>query len=306
MDRQEAKKLLSLPFEELISTANKTRKAHTGGELEICSVINAKSGKCSEDCKFCAQSAHYNTSIQDYPLKTKEEILSAAWTAKRNGAHKFGIVTSGRRLTEKEVATVADCVRKIREEVGIVPCASLGALGEDALLNLKNAGLTRYHHNIETSERFYPEIVSTHPYSERVKTVKNVKKVGLEACSGGILGLGESWEDRIDMALLLRDLEVDAVPLNFLIPIKGTPLERGGRITPIEAIKAIALFRIILKDAVVKIAAGRETVLKDFQALIFMAGANGMMVGGYLTIQGRAVVEDQNLIKEIQKLWSGE
>lgn len=306
MNRIEAEKLLSLPFEELISLANKVRRSHVGSTLEICSVINAKSGRCSEDCKFCAQSSHYNTLSQDYPLRTKEEILSAARTAQKNGAQKFGIVTSGRRLTMQEVGLVAECVREIKEGLGIIPCASLGALDEDAFSILRNAGLFRYHHNIETSERFYSEIVSTHPYSERIKTIKKAKKFGLEVCSGGILGMGETWQDRIEMALLLKELEVDAVPLNFLIPIKGTPLAGSARISPLEAIRAIALFRIILKDAVVKIAAGRETVLKDFQGLIFMAGANGMMVGGYLTIQGRPVEEDQRLIGEIKKLWNEE
>ena len=295
---------MDLPLEELISIANATRKAGVGNKIEICGVINAKSGACGEDCKFCAQSSHYCTSIQEYPLKTQEEILAAARKAKDNGAERFGVVTSGNRLTREEVDVIAGAIRRFGE-IGIIPCASLGALSDEFFGILKDAGLTRYHHNIETSERFYSEIVSTHDYSERISTIASAKRAGLQVCSGGILGMGETWDDRIDMALTLRDLKVDSVPMNFLVPIKGTPMENAEKITPLDAIKAIALFRIILKNATIKIVAGRETVLKDFQAMMYTAGANGMMVGGYLTIAGRSVEEDRALITEVRKLWNG-
>ena len=305
MNVKNTERLLSVPLDELLPIANSQRKSGVGNQIEICGVINAKSGTCGEDCKFCAQSSHYCTSIEEYPLKTKKEIIQAAKEAKRNGAERFGVVTSGNRLTLEEVKVIADAIMDF-PEIGILPCASLGALTEEAFSILKDAGLTRYHHNIETSENFYKSIVSTHDYSERINTIKNAKKAGLEVCSGGILGMGESWQDRIDMALLLKELEVDSVPMNFLVPIKGTPLEDAPRIAPLDAIRAIAIFRIILQDVVIKIVAGRETVLKDFQEMMYSAGANGMMVGGYLTIAGRSVEEDQALIEEIKKLWNEE
>ena len=299
------KDIISLPLEELLPIANKFRKDGVGGEIEICGVINAKSGSCSEDCKFCAQSSHYCTTVEEYSLKGKDEIIAAAREAKSNGAARFGVVTSGNRLIMEEVKVIASAIREF-PSIGILPCASLGALSEEAFSILKEAGLTRYHHNIETSENFYSRIVTTHDYSERINTIKSAKAQALEVCSGGILGIGESWDDRIDMALTLKELQVDSVPLNFLVPIKGTPLEDSPSITPLEAIRAIALFRIILKDATIKIVAGRETVLKDFQGMMYSAGANGMMVGGYLTIAGRSVSEDRSLIREIQKLWKEE
>lgn len=306
MNLSEASKIIDMPLEEVLGLASKIRREKIGRELEICGVINAKSGSCSEDCKFCAQSAHYCTDIEEYPLKDYDEIVRKAAEAKENGADRFGIVTSGNRLTSEEIALVAYAIRRIKEDVGIIPCASLGALDADSFRVLKDAGLSRYHHNIETSERFYGSIVSTHDYSERVNTVKNAKEAGLEVCSGGILGMGETWQDRIDMAFLLKELEVDSVPLNFLVPIKGTPMEDTKMIAPLDAVRTIALFRLILGGATIKVVAGRESVLKDFQGMMYMAGANGMMVGGYLTIAGRSVEEDQILISEIKRLWNEE
>jgi biotin synthase len=304
MDNKELENILSMPMEDLLALAGKMRREGTGSRLEVCGIINAKSGKCSEDCKFCAQSAHYNTSVQEYPLKSCNQIVEAAKEAKRAGAKRFGIVTSGNRLTREELEVVVGAVRSIRDDVGISPCASLGALNDEEFGLLKSAGLTRYHHNIETSERFYSSIVSTHEYSERVNTVKAARRAGLEVCSGGILGLGENWRDRVDMALLLKKLDVDSVPLNFLVPIKGTPLEGSGSVSPIDAIRTIAIFRIVLKDKTIKVVAGRESILKDFQGMMFAAGANGMMVGGYLTVAGRSVEDDHALIGEIKRLWN--
>lgn len=306
MSTAQANELLSLPLDDLISQANNVRRKSIGKHIETCGIINAKSGRCSEDCKFCAQSAHYFTNVQEYSLKDKEKIVEAARQVKNNGARRFGIVTSGRRLVLQEIKVIADAIQTIQDDVGILPCASLGALSEEFFTILKNAGLTRYHHNIETSERFYPSIVSTHDYSERVNTIKRAKKMELEVCSGGILGMGETWQDRLDMASLLKELEVDSVPLNFLVPVKGTPLENVRALSPLEAIRIIAIFRIILENTIIKVAAGRESVLKDFQVSMYTAGANGMMVGGYLTIKGQSLEEDQALVSKVQKLWNEE
>lgn len=293
------KDLLDKPLLELLAEANKLPKL----KFELCGIVNAKSGLCTEDCKFCAQSAKHSADVSTYPLLKKSELISAAKQAKSNGAAKFGVVTSGNTLNQAELEVIADSIKAMKEDVGIEPCASLGALTKEQLLFLKEAGLTRYHHNIETSRNYYPQIVTTHSFAERIETIKVAKEIGLEVCSGGIIGLGESWQDRLDMALLLKKLNVDSVPLNILVPIKGTAMEHAQPISGMDAVKAIAIFRIILKDKTIKIAAGRETVFKDYQAMGFLAGANGMLIGGYLTVKGRSVEEDQKLVAEVKKLW---
>lgn len=295
--------LLELPLAELLAAANKARKEFTGDRLELCSIVNAKSGLCSEDCKFCAQPSRHSAAIQVYPLKNREEIVKAAENARDMGAQKFGIVTSGNRPTGRELDVIARAIAEIRKSVGMAVCASLGALKGSELETLKQSGLSRYHHNIETSPRFYSRITSTHSFQERIDTVKAARAAGLEVCSGGIIGMGEEWRDRIEMAAILKELDVDSVPVNILVPVKGTPLEFVNTISCADVVRAIAIFRIILKDKIIKIAAGRETVLKDFQAMGFMAGANGMLIGGYLTVKGREIEEDRRLIEEIKRLW---
>ena len=296
--------LLKKPLAKLIAEADSVRSEFTGSRLDVCNIINAKSGLCAEDCKFCAQSARHRTGAPTHPLVSIDTLVSKAEEAKDMEAERFGIVTSGNRLTPEEISVICRAAAEIRSRIGITLCASLGALSREDLAALKEAGVSRYHHNIETSPHFYPNIVSTHSFQERVDTIKAAKSVGLEVCSGGIIGMGESWQDRIDMALLLKELDVDSVPINILIPIKGTPLETLDRISCSDAVRAIAIFRIILKGKTIKIAAGRESALKDFQAMIFMAGANGMLIGGYLTVAGRELEADRDLIKEIKKAWS--
>jgi len=303
MTRREINELLGLPLTQLIAQADKIRREFAGSNLDLCSIMNAKSGQCGEDCKFCAQSSRHNTGSLSYPLKQKEEMFDAALRAKAIGARRFDIVTSGDSLLRKELGIICEAIRDITQRIGIEMCASLGALDEEGLNELKKSGLTQYHHNIETSPGYFNKIVTTHTFQDRVNTIKAAKKVGLRVCSGGIIGLGETMQDRIDMALCLKELDVDSVPLNILVPIKGTPLEAAQAITCDEVIRTIAIFRIILKDKVIKIAAGRESVFKDFQALGFLAGANGMLIGGYLTIKGRSVDEDWKLAEEIKRLW---
>jgi len=296
MNKTQLEHYLTLSISELVYIASLIKQKECGKVLDLCTIMNARSGACSEDCKFCAQSGHHQTQISQYPLASNAEIIAAAKRAKDIGAKRFGIVTSGNSLSESEIKRIAEVIPVLKVEVGIQVCASLGALELDTLRLFKEAGLSRYHHNIETSERFYPSIVSTHTFQERVATIRHAKEVGLEVCSGGIIGMGETWEDRINMVLTLKDLNVDSVPLNVLIPISGTPLENLEPISPVDVIKTIAIFRICLKDKVIKIAAGRETILKDFQALAYLAGANGMLIGGYLTVKGRDVLEDQKLV----------
>ena len=303
MNKDEVNALVKLPLAELISIADKVRREFAGDSLDLCSIMNAKSGLCAEDCKFCAQSGRHNTTAPTYALKSKEEMFEAAKRAKEIGAQRFDIVTSGDSLSKEELKTICEAIAQITQELGIKMCASLGALDEEAFRQLKEAGLIQYHHNIETAPAYFSKIVSTHTFQDRVNTIKAAKTSGLKVCSGGIIGLGETMDDRVEMALCLKELNVDSVPLNILVAIKGTPLEKQKAITCEEVIRTIAIFRIILKDKVIKIAAGRESVLKDFQALAFMAGANGMLIGGYLTIKGRSVAEDYKLSEEIKRLW---
>jgi biotin synthase len=295
---------LNTPLQELICRANEVRKECIGNKLDLCNILNARSGLCPEDCKFCAQSARHHADIPTYPLKGKEEIVKAAQKAKAIGAEKFGIVTSGNRLTDRELNVVSQAISEIKDKIGIIVCASLGALEKSQLQLLKEAGLSRYHHNIETSRRFYPHIVSTHTFDERINTINSAKQVGLEVCSGGIIGMGETWQDRIDMAYALKQLDVDSVPLNILIPIKGTPLESAIPLSADDAVRTICIFRIILKDKIVKIAAGREATFKGSQLNAFIAGANGMLIGGYLTVGGANLDADYALIEEIKRVWT--
>ncbi|MFH1394614.1 MAG: biotin synthase BioB [Candidatus Omnitrophota bacterium] len=296
----------SMPVRDLVSLGDCFRKKCVGNKIEICGIFNAKSGRCSEDCKFCAQSAHYSSEIREYPLKPKNEIVKAAQIAEKNSANRFGIVTSGRRLLSSEIMVIADAVGEIVEKCDILPCASLGALTLKDFEILKQAGLSRYHHNLETSQRFYSQIVTTHTYDERVNAIINAKKAGLEVCSGGIFGIGESWQDRVDLALLLKKLEVNSVPLNFLVPIKGTPMEKLQNISQEEALRLIVLFRILLKNKTLKVVAGRETIFGKDQHSIYEAGANGMMIGGYLTTPGQLLEQDQLLIEQMRVLWNKE
>jgi biotin synthase len=211
----EINELLKLPLLELISLANRTRAENFGSNFELCGIINAKSGLCSQDCKFCAQSVHYQTNALTYQLLTEEAILAAAQNAEAAGAERFGIVTGGHSVNQAELSKLAQMISVIKKNTNLKVCASLGILGKDDLSLLKQAGLSRYHHNLETSAAFFPQICSTHDFKDRIKTVRNAQQAGLEVCSGGIIGLGEDWKDRIEMAITLKELAVTAVPLNM-------------------------------------------------------------------------------------------
>lgn len=303
MNKTEITSLWSLPLMELLQRADAVRRHHVGSKMELCTILNAKSGQCTEDCKYCAQSAHHQTDIQVYPLQSVDQILQAARAARDIGSQRFGIVTSGCALSSDEVKRVAEATRQIVAKVGIDVCGSLGILTPDDLHLFKLAGMTRYHHNIETSRRFFPYITSTHSFDDRIRTIHAAKAQGMEVCSGGIIGLGETLDDRIDMALCLKELDVDSVPINVLVPVKGTALENQPPLSCVEAIRTIALFRIVLQNKTIRLAAGRETLLKDFQALAFHAGANAMLIGGYLTTRGRSVQDDHKLVQEVLASW---
>lgn len=303
--KEEAVELLKLKGAEignLLNTANKVREKYCGNKIHLCTITNAKSGKCKENCKFCAQSAHYETGVKTYELKKKAVLLDEYKKAKEFGASHFDIVTSGKNPTEEEFQIIKEFLKETDGELDL--CSSLGVLTLERAEELKEAGLDRYHTNIQTSESKYSELIATtHNFQERINTVKNAKKAGLEVCCGGILGMGESIEDRVDMAFTLKELGVDSIPINILNPIHGTP--HGEReIMPMdEILKCIAVYRLILKDKIIKIAAGRENILKDFMGTLFLSGINGMLVGGYLTIKGRSVEDDKKFVEDIRKLW---
>jgi biotin synthase len=300
----DALSLYDLPLSELAARADRVRRERQGETLELCTIINARSGRCSEDCRFCAQSAHYLTGISEYPLISQTELCQAAEQARINGSDHFCIVASGRALSGEEFAEVMRAAAEIRTRTGLEVCASLGCLAAEQLGQLRAAGVTRYQHNLETSRRFFPEVVTTHSYEDRVRTVRAAKALGFSVCSGGILGLGETREDRIQMAYDLGELQVDVVPINALMPIPGTPLADREPLSSTEVLKTVAIFRLLLPDTVIKLAGGRESVLKEFQAFAFLAGANGMIIGGYLTQRGRSVAEDQRMIREIRTAWT--
>jgi biotin synthase len=295
--------LLKLPLPELMALARGVKLRERGDSFSLCTIMNVKSGKCSEDCAFCAQSSRYRTGSPVFSLKSTDEILEAAAKAKDAGAARFSLVTSGRSLSMSEVDELAVGIEQIRTDVGISVCASLGILDSRALGTLKSNGLSRYHHNIETSDSFFPKVTTTHSFKDRISTIHTAKDVGLEVCSGGIIGIGESAEDRVSMALTLAGLGVDSVPLNILVPIPGTPLASQAPLSVKEILQTIAIFRLIFPDKAIRIAGGRESALMDFQGLAFWAGADAMLIGGYLTIAGRPIEVDLRLVREVKRLW---
>jgi len=267
-----------------------------GERAGLCSIVNAKSGACPEDCSFCAQSSKSTAEIEVYPLMKKEVVFERARESKRSGIHRFSIVTSGKKVSEKDLHTIAEMISETKT-IGLLPCVSLGMLEESDLAILKTAGLDRYHHNLETSERFFPSLCTTHTYSDKLKTIYSAKTAGLSICSGGIFGMGETWQDRIDMAFLLKELDVDSIPINFLIPIKGTALEHRDFLHPFEALKIVSLYRFILPQKEIRVCGGRTQILNEFNAMVFHAGADSVLTGNYLTTPGISYEDDLRLIK---------
>ena len=284
---------------DLLYLANRTRAKFRGKRIDLCSIVNAKSGSCPEDCSFCAQSLSNRTDTDTYPLLKKDEILNAAASARDNMVRHFCIVTSGKKVSDKELDDICEIISGIKM-LGLLPCATLGLLEDESLRKLKEVGLSRYHHNLETSEAYFSEICTTHTYREKIRTISDAKAAGLSICSGGIFGLGESWEDRIDMAFALKDIGVDSVPVNFLTPVTGTPLDNSGLLNPIEALKIIAIYRLILPKTEIRVCGGREITLRDMNSMIFMAGSDGLLVGNYLTTPGRDPIKDLQMISDME------
>ncbi len=288
----------SVTLDLLLNSAHEITTKHQSSQPDLCALVNAKSYLCSEDCGFCSQSSHYKTSVKRYPLLSPEEILEEAKKSEANGIQSFCVVTSGETLNADEFEQVLVTFRLLSEKTNLRLDGSLGNLTAQQIRELRAAGMRRFNHNLQCSREFYPEIVSTHTYDERMETLKNLKENGVEVCSGGIFGMGETSEDRIRLAFELKAYDLHCLPINILNPRPGTPLEGRPAIDPAEAVKMVAIFRFIHPKANIKLAGGRELNLGVyFQEKALRGGANGFVVGGYLTTAGNPLGEDLEMLQ---------
>lgn len=286
------------PLKELTEAANEIRKHFCEDKFDICTIINGKSGKCSENCKFCAQSSFYDTHIKEYSLLNSKAIVKEAKYNDKRGVLRFSIVTSGRKLSDKEIDSICESIKEINKNTSVSVCGSFGLLSEEQYKKLKEAGLTRVHNNLETSRKNFKNICTTHTFDEKVQAIKNAKNAGLNICSGGIMGLGETMEDRIDMALELRELGVVSIPVNILNPIKGTPFENNKLLTNDEICRIVAVYRFLIPNGAIRLAGGRG-LLQDKGESCFLSGANAAISGDMLTTSGITIKEDMNLLNKI-------
>lgn len=284
-------------LEDLVRAAGHIRKLRQGDAFNLCSIMNAKSGRCSENCTFCAQSVHYDTDADIYPLVNEEEALARARETQGAGVGRFSLVTSGKGIEGKDFTRILNIFRRLRRETGLSLCASLGIINREKAESLKDAGVDIYHHNLETAKNFYSSVCTSHDYEDRVQTIRNAQEAGLSVCSGGIIGLGEEMEHRLEMAFQLRELGINSVPLNILSPVKGTPMEKRQILPVEEIIRTIALFRFIMPDAVIRYAGGRVS-MGDDQIRGLAAGINGAIVGNYLTTAGGRIEDDIAMFKK--------
>ena len=290
--------LLTVNLEELCAGANKIREKLCGNKVDLCTIINGRSGKCSENCKFCAQSAHHNTGIKEYAFLDPDVILEDCKKNEANGVHRYSIVTAGRSLTGADFDKAIQAYKMMNEECSINLCASHGFLTKDEFTRLKEAGVTMYHENIETSKNNFHNICTTHSYEDKINEIKLAQKVGLEVCSGGIIGMGETWEDRIDMAVSLSELGVVSIPINVLMPIKGTPFANLERISHEDILRTIAIFRYLNPTAYIRMAAGRN-YFTDGGTKIFQSGANATITGDMLTTVGNNTDQDKIMLTKL-------
>lgn len=300
--QSEARKLGELEgadLYQLFAAASRIRDLRAGKKVDLCSIINAKSGACSENCKYCAQSAHHQTDVEVYDLLDEESIIERAHQMEAEGAKRYSLVTSGRGISEEDFVRALSIYRRLDRETNLKLCASLGIITEDMARRLRATGVTMYHHNLETSESYFHHICTTHSYQDRINTVKACQAAGLDICSGGIISLGETMGQRLEMAFALRELSVQSVPINILSPIVGTPMEHQRVLSPLEILQTIAIYRFIFPGAMLRFAGGRESALRNLQAMGYSAGINATLVGSYLTTSGRTVAEDIQMILDM-------
>ena len=304
--KEEALSLVNEDLVELKKAANEIRNRFCGQTFDLCSIINGKSGRCSENCKFCSQSSYYPTLINEYDLLDESTIQTMAQANENKGVGRFSIVTSGRKLEHEQFDRVVKIYQKLAQECRISLCASLGLLEWEQFKQLKQAGVCRYHNNLETSRNYFSQVCTSHTYDQKISTIKAAQKAGLEVCSGGIMGMGESWQDRLDLAFELKDLGINSVPINILNPIKGTPFEYLEPLSQADIERIFAIYRFILPQAVIRMAGGRG-LLSDRGVSVFQSGANGAITGDMLTTTGITINEDLDIIKElgfeVNKLW---
>jgi len=302
IDRPLAERLVALPDDalpELILLAHRVRLAWMGPAVEVESIISAKTGGCPEDCTFCSQSARYHTEVVREPMLPAAQLVELARRTRALGGTEFCIVVAVRGPDERMMRSVIDAARAIHAEVDIEVAASLGLLKDGQAERLADAGIHRYNHNLEAGPGFFPRICTTHTFEDRVDTCRKVRAAGMELCSGGIFGMGETWDDRLDLAFVLRDLDTREIPCNFLNPRPGTPLGETPLLHPLEALKCVAVYRCVNPAAVLRYAGGREVVLRDLQAYGMLAGANGIIVGDYLTTLGRSAEVDLAMLADL-------
>ena len=296
--REEALALAEMPLEELCAAADEIRQYFCGDKFDLCTIVNGKSGKCSENCKYCAQSASYHTAVETYPLLDTEALLEQAQYSQSRGVHRYSIVTSGRNLNAQEVSQACGSICKIKERMDISICVSFGLLGEADFQRLRQAGASRVHNNLEASAAYFPQVCTTHTQQDKIHSIEAARKAGLEVCSGGIMGLGESMEDRIDLAITLRELQIKSVPVNMLNPIPGTPYENNPRLTEEDMCRIVAIFRFLLPDAFIRLAGGRG-LMEDQGRRCFCSGANAAITGDMLTTSGITIQRDLEILKEL-------
>ena len=290
--------LLTAPIDELQEAAGKIQRAFCGNHIDLCTIINGRSGRCSENCRYCAQAACHHTGIDEYPFLTAEEIIANAKANEKAGVNRFAIVTSGRALAGEEFEHAIAAYEKMRDPLSIELCASHGIITREQFRRLRKAGVTSYHHNIETSSRFFPKICTTHTYDDRIRTIKIAQEEGLRVCSGGIIGMGEDWQDRLDMAFELQALGIESIPINALMPIPGTPLEKQKPLDSDQILRTIALFRFVNPTANIRLAAGRK-LLPENGATAFLHGASASITGNMLTTSGTTIEEDIRMLARL-------
>lgn len=298
ISREEALALYEEPLEELCQAADDIRKQFCENGFDICTIINGKSGRCSENCKYCAQSAYYHTAADEYPLLDTEEIVRQAKYNADRGVLRYSIVTSGRALNDAEVEKMCEAIREIKKNVDIEVCVSFGLLNESQFRKIREAGATRVHNNLETSRSNFPNVCTTHTFDDKIAAIKAAMAAGLSVCSGGIMGLGETKEDRIDMALSLRELGIRSVPVNMLNPIPGTPYENNRRLSVDDMRRIVAVYRFILPGASIRLAGGRG-LMEDKGAGCFQSGANAVISGDMLTTAGYTIETDMDMIHRL-------
>ena len=296
--RTEALRLYSQPLAELCTAADEIRKLFCEDNFDICTIFSAKSGNCSENCKFCAQSSHSITSVNTYSLLSDDEIVNQAKKNYEDGAPRYSIVTSGKSLSDIEVDQMCNTIERIRKEVGISVCASFGLLSEHQYRKLKDAGVSRVHNNLETSPQYFPNICTTHTFQDKINAIKAARSVGLTVCSGGIMGLGETVEDRIDMALTLRELKIENIPINILNPVPGTPFENNKILSVCEVRRIIATYRFMIPRGEIRLSGGRGN-MHDRGISCFTSGANAAISGQLLTTSGITLKSDLEVIEKL-------